>query len=113
MRKEDRVEVKKETNILFGVCREKNSSKIPEKVITKNISGGGMCITSNTEVKKGTVLAAEIVLNTEGMQKFRAYCETLWSRKSDDGYEAGVQFIGVKPSEEEQLKKYLENLIYN
>jgi c-di-GMP-binding flagellar brake protein YcgR len=115
MRKEDRVELKAETNILFGVCREKNSHKIPEKVMTKNISRGGLCVVSTVEMKKGTVLAAEIVLNTEGMEKFKAYCETVWSKKADETgtFEAGLQFIGLKPAEEKNLKQYLEKLIYN
>lgn len=115
MRKEDRVDLKTETNILFGVCREKNSHKIPEKVTTKNISGGGMCVVSNIELKKGTVLAAEVVLNTAGMDKFKAYCEAVWSRKADKSgnYETGLQFIGLKPAEEKQLKAYLKAYIYN
>lgn len=115
MRKADRVDLKKETNILFGVCREKNSHKIPETVITKNISGSGMCVVSDIEVKKGTVLAAEVVLNTVGTEKFKAYCEAVWSKKSEEtgNYEAGLQFIGLKPEEEKNLKNYLEKLIYN
>lgn len=115
MRKNERVELNTETNIIFGVCREKNSHKIPEKVMTKNISNGGICVVSNVEVKKGTVLAAEIVLNTEGMEKFKAYCETVWSKKCDEtgSYEAGLQFIGLKPAEEKNLRTYLEKLIYN
>jgi c-di-GMP-binding flagellar brake protein YcgR len=49
------------------------------------------------------------------MEKFKAYCETVWSRKSDEAgnYEAGLQFIGLLPSEEKNLKKYLDTLIYN
>jgi c-di-GMP-binding flagellar brake protein YcgR len=115
MRKDDRVELKTETNILFGVCREKNSHKIPEKVMTKNISNGGLCVVSDVEVKKGTVLATEIVLNTAGMEKFKAYCEVIWSRKADEGgkFETGLQFIGLKPMEEKLLEDYLKTYIYN
>ena len=115
MRKDDRVEIKTQTNILFGVCADKNSHKIPEKVMTKNISNGGLCVVSNIEMKKGTVLAAEIVLNTDGMEKFKAYCEAVWSRKSEEAgtYETGLQFIGLKPDEEKHLEEYLQKYIYN
>lgn len=115
MRKEDRVDLQKETNIIFGVCREKVSGCIPEKVFTKNISGGGMCIVSGTELKKGTVLGAEVLLNTQGMEKFKAYCEAVWSRKldSEDGYEVGLQFIDLKPTDEKNLRQFLQSYIYN
>lgn len=115
MRKDKRVELKTETNIIFGVCREKNSHKIPERVTTKNISNGGMCVVSNIELKKGTVLAAEVVLNTSGMERFKAYCEAVWSKKAENegNYETGLQFIGLKPEEEKHLKEYLKSYIYN
>jgi len=115
MRKDDRVELKTETNIIFGVCTDKNSHKIPEKVMTKNISNGGLCVVSTVEVKKGTVLAAEIVLNTDGMEKFKAYCEAVWSRETKEKgtFETGLQFIGLKPTEEKHLEEYLKAYIYN
>ncbi len=120
MRKKDmrkdklRVEMKKEASIIFGVCRNLNK-KMPEKVYTKNISKGGLCIVSDTELPKGAVLGAEIAINSGSMQTLKAYCEAVWSRKDEesDKYLAGLQFIGLKPSEERNLEEFLKNYILN
>jgi c-di-GMP-binding flagellar brake protein YcgR len=115
MRKHDRAELKTETRILFGVCREKNSHEIPEKVSTKNISTGGLCVVSNVELKRGTVIAAEIFLNKEGTEKFKAYCEAVWSRKETDSgyYETGLRFIDLKNSDEGNLKEFVNKNLLN
>jgi hypothetical protein len=112
MRKDpNRVSIEKPANILFAVCREKNDRRMPERVLTKNISSGGLCVVSDIEVKKGTVLAAEIIFDAAGLGRLKAYCEAMWSKQTGENgqYEVGLQFIGLKDSESKNLKEFIHS----
>jgi c-di-GMP-binding flagellar brake protein YcgR len=110
-----RINVEKEINILFALRTGEAGGKVPEQVVTKNISAGGLCILSGGELAKGTVIAAEINLQADRLEKLKAYCEAVWSRKEEETgqYETGLQFIGLKDSESIRLKEYLNTYLYN
>jgi c-di-GMP-binding flagellar brake protein YcgR len=111
----DRICAEKRMNILFSVTDDNSVGNIPDTVRTKNISLGGMCVVSDSGINKGTVIAAEIILNDEGCERIKAYCEAKWSRKLDDSgiFESGFQFIGLREESEKHLKAFISKHIKN
>jgi len=105
-----RLAVEREIKILQAAAAHELSPKMPEKAYIKNLSGGGLCIVSDTRIKKGTVIEADVLLRTHGLEKFRAYILAVWSRESEEPgcFETGMQFLGIKQEAFNGLEHYLK-----
>jgi|GEM_PF-6243395 hypothetical protein len=105
-----RLAVEREIKILQAAAANEISPEIPEKAFIKNLSGGGLCIVSGIRIKKGTVIEADVMLRTEGLEKFRAYIMAVWSRESEETgcFETGAQFLGMKQEDATVLERYIK-----
>lgn len=85
--------------------------KTPGLLKTRNISLGGLCVVSGSEICKGTVMEAEIFLQPGGPEKLRAFCRVAWTRKmpKESGYETGIQFAGVKDRDCNFIKEFVNS----
>lgn len=108
-----RLEVEREIKILQAAAANDISPEVPKKVYTKNISNGGMCLISDGRIKEGTIIEADVLLRTDGLEKFRAYMMAVWSRAFDgEGcFETGAQFLAMKEADSARLEKYIQNHI--
>lgn len=104
-----RVEVEREIVILQAAAPHEISPKISEKAVIKNISSGGICVVSDECIKKGTVIEADVMLRTSGMEKFRAYIKAVWSKESCGRgcFETGMEFLGIKETDLIILRRYI------
>ena len=105
-----RLTIEREMRILQAAASNTISPEFPETVRIKNISQGGLCVVAGTQIQKGVVIEAEILLRGHTLDKFKAYCQVVWSRLSpEDGtYETGLQFLGVKETDAMQLTDYIK-----
>lgn len=105
-----RLAVEREIKILQAASANEISPRMAEKALIKNLSGGGLCIVSTIQIKKGTVIEADVLLRTDGLEKFRAYILAVWSRESaEPGYfETGAQFLGMKQEDSTGLERYIK-----
>jgi len=81
----------------------------PVKVCTKNISGSGACIISETDIPKNTMLEMELDL-TDGTQiKTRGVVvrsQEVEARKGRN-YEVGVYFTDISKKDQDRLIRYI------
>ena len=76
--------------------------EMPHEAETVNISGGGACFKSDSEVPNGSVIAVEITL-PKARAPVLAMGKVVWSKQNEDGtYENGVEFwwLGYRGEEE-------------
>ena len=109
-----RVAVEREIKILQAAAANEISPKIAEKAFIKNLSAGGLCIVSGMRIKKGTVIEADVMLRTDGLEKFRAYLLAVWSRESAETgcFETGAQFLGMKQEDSIGLERYINQHLH-
>jgi hypothetical protein len=111
----NRICADKQMNILFAVGIDNSLGTVPEKVIIKNISKGGLCVVSDTGIGAGTVIAAEIILDGAGKESVKVYCEAKWTRKPSKNHrhETGMEFICFRGNGENLLKEFIDNYSEN
>ena len=75
----------------------------PIQQFTVNISGGGICFTSEEIIHKGTMLALEMD-SEDFASPILALARVAWCRQSRDGYEIGAEFwwIGWQNNDAQQ-----------
>ena len=77
-----------------------------KKAKAKDISIGGICITTNHQISEGTVLFLVIPLKDKGIIK--AIGEVLWSEKiSNAHYETGIEFFSLNDSSKNKISSYV------
>lgn len=84
------------------------------KVVTGDLSGGGLFIKSDTLLEVGEKLLVNLRL-PERVDSVIIKCEVMWARESDsDSVNGppgmGVKFIDMTEEDREALEKYLEDL---
>ncbi|MBN1698248.1 MAG: PilZ domain-containing protein [Spirochaetales bacterium] len=72
----------------------------------KNISQGGLCITTDHFISKGTLLFLVVSLSRKGM--IQVIGESVWCRKKGEGvYENGISFFCLDDFNVRKLKEYI------
>ncbi len=107
-RQSNRLDIEREMYILQAAASNELFPSFPPIVTVKNISEGGICVVSDSELRAGTVLEAEILLRSHDLERFKVFCQAVWTKKSTGGYETGMQFLGIKETDGMQLKQYIK-----
>lgn len=83
--------------------------KNPIKAYTKNISGSGLCVISETDIPKHTEIKIELELSTE--MSISAKCLTLRGAPAElrkgKGYELGMHFTEIPKKSQDNLIKFI------
>jgi c-di-GMP-binding flagellar brake protein YcgR len=110
-----RICAEKQVKILFAAGDSGGINSAPDALITKNISMGGLCALSDAGIEKGTVMAAEIILEHGENGSIKVYCESRWTRKPGESgrHETGMQFISFRGDSEKHLKEFIESQAKN
>jgi hypothetical protein len=89
--------------------------KTPGLLKTRNISLGGLCVVSDIEICRDTVMETEIFLQPGGVKNLHAFCRVAWSKKTqkENGYETGMQFLGVKDRACDFIKEFVNSKLPN
>ena len=105
-----RLSIEREMRILQAAAANDVSPEFPATATIKNISHGGLCVTAGSPINRGVVIEAEIILRGHPLEKFKAYCQAVWYKKTDEDtvYEIGLQFLGIKETDAAQLKQYIQ-----
>jgi c-di-GMP-binding flagellar brake protein YcgR len=81
----------------------------PVKAYTKNLSGSGVCVISDTNFPKGSNVRIELDLSND--VRFRARCVVLRSQpievRKGKSYELGIHFIEIKNRDQDNLIKFI------
>jgi c-di-GMP-binding flagellar brake protein YcgR len=106
----DRLKIERYMKIMQAAASNELSPEVPDRVMIKNISGGGLCVTSEKVLRAGVVIEAEVMLYADGLERFKVYCQAVWARRSESTglYEAGLRFLGIKETDGIQLKEYIK-----
>jgi hypothetical protein len=104
-----RLEIEKDVFILQAFNTEKHELELPDHLKLKNISRSGLCLISDIELKQGTVIEAEIMLE-DVQDSVTAYCQAVWNKKNGKNrqFETGMKFLGIKDEDSENLGVFLE-----
>ncbi len=101
-------------NFLVDVVYHKRPSTEKEKLsLSKNISGGGICLIVYEELKKSQLLDLEIYLPKEEMP-IKALGKTAWVNEFVIGdaskgvrYDVGIEFIKINKEDLDKVNKYV------
>lgn len=87
------------------------------EVFSKNISAGGLCITTSEEIVSDTPLQLEIWI-PDLKDPIRALARVVWQRKfeaasekSDLYFDTGIEFTGISDFDRFNLNRYVLNNI--
>ncbi|MCM8756761.1 MAG: PilZ domain-containing protein [Candidatus Omnitrophica bacterium] len=85
---------------------------IKELANTKNISGGGVCITVNEKIEKGTILFLKINLpekdnSIEAKGKVMWCAEFISSALKEPRYDLGIEFVDIKEVDRQKVFQYV------
>jgi len=83
---------------------------LPHRGRTVNISGGGLCFTSESEIPEGKTVALALDLPNVGLF---AVGKIMWTKPAgEDFFESGVQFLFSKQREKEEFEaEELDSLV--
>lgn len=77
------------------------------KATAKNISIGGICISTDCVISHGTILFLVIPLNCTGI--IQTIGEVVWSKSiSETDYETGIEFLSIDDFSKEKISAYLD-----
>jgi len=101
-------------NLLVDVVYHKRPSTQKEKLsLSKNISGGGICLIVYEELKKSQLLELEIYLPEEETP-IKALGKVAWVNEFVIGdaskgirYDVGIEFVEIKGEDLGQVNKYV------
>lgn len=117
----------KETSVTVNRLEYPLTKVKAEPVTTKNLSGNGICFTSQTKYKPNTLLDLKIelrgwqqhlhniasIIDAATLTKpLTAIGEVMWSKElpEGDGYEVGVFFKDIYEDDYRAFLKYLERI---
>lgn len=96
----------------YRVIEKDNFQDDPIRQFTVNISGGGICFESETEIDEGTMLALE--LESEQFESpVLALAKVTWCKKTRRSYEIGAEFwwIGWQNNDAQQsIAEYITSI---
>lgn len=105
------VSVKVEYKLLETQPKEIHSS------LTKDISGGGICLIADEELKSGTFLELKIYLPKES-EPILALGRIAWSKsfiigdeKTGKRFDVGIEFIKIEEVKREKINQYIFSYI--
>ncbi|RLG13300.1 hypothetical protein DRN69_05815 [Candidatus Pacearchaeota archaeon] len=80
--------------------------------VLRNISRGGICITTSCLLKKGEVIDLEIRLPTRETVKSQGKVNwvkeaNLYDLSKNLEFETGIEFLDIKPEDRERLSKFI------
>jgi c-di-GMP-binding flagellar brake protein YcgR len=103
-----RLSLNEDVFVLNAVGPKGHEVHLSGDVRVKNISSGGMCILTEIELEKGTVIEAEIELE-DVLNAIRAYCQTVWKsrRVERHQFQTGMKYIGLKDLDDKHLEDFL------
>ena len=87
----------------------KAAEAAPVKAYTKNLSGSGACIISDTDFPKGSYVRVELTLGNDVV--FKARCVVLRNEQIEirkgKRYELGVRFVEIGKRDQDNLIRYI------
>ena len=94
--------------------RAENDSEVTN--VTKNISGGGICLQVDSSVKPQDVLEFQITLPTKKMIDSKGVVRWIEDfgiigEKSKSRYEAGIEFININDKDREEIKQFVFSIL--
>lgn len=97
-------------DIIVRISGQNKDTKEPKiRAFTKNISGAGMCIVTDTEIRKNSELDVE--LNLQDNVTIKARCEVVRSTwfevMNSRSFELGLQFTKISSSDQNALIKFI------
>ena len=105
------VRLKRDVNIRWTKADEAQETAAQAQDITMDISEGGICLITYEELPIGKELNLEMELPT-GKTIF-SKAKVSWVRefeiigeKTEKGYEVGVQFVDISPSDREEISRF-------
>jgi len=88
-----------------------------EKEVTKNISGGGICLIAEEKLNKGDTLYLEIELPSGELIYARG--RVVWVNEYEiigvevkKKYDVGIEFIEIKEEDREEIGRYIFTLLH-
>lgn len=88
---------------------DKAAEIAPVKAYTRNLSGSGVCVVSDTYFAKNSEVTVELDLNSN--IRFRAKCVILRSQpievRKSKSYELGMHFTEISPKNQDNLIKFI------
>ena len=94
--------VSKEYRVSYSLIDQEQVEQNPANGLAVNISGGGICFTSEGPLDKGVMVALDI--DADDLQSsILALAKVQWCKASGDSYEVGAEFwwIGWRDNEEQ------------
>ena len=91
--------------------RAQESQSVSLLGLSKDVSRDGVCINSNDQLEKGTVVDLEIDLPDDS-RPVRTTGKVMWTKASqnkDDGINYGVQFVSIDPIDKFRVLDYAYN----
>jgi c-di-GMP-binding flagellar brake protein YcgR len=101
-------------NVAVGWSKVAGSSQdaADSRDMTKNISGGGICLIVNEKVGPGDRISLNIELPTSKI--IRAEGRVVWTkdfsivgRENEKKYDAGIEFTNISEEDREEIKKFV------
>ncbi|PON14984.1 hypothetical protein C2W62_26200 [Candidatus Entotheonella serta] len=92
--------VSKEYRVSYSLVDQEQFDRNPVSSLAVNISGGGICFTSEEPLAKGSMVALDIDAD-DLHSSILALAKVKWSKSSGDSYEIGAEFwwIGWRDNE--------------
>lgn len=78
--------------------------------LTKDVSRDGVCVNSNDDIKKGTVVTLEIDL-PDDPRPIKTAGKIMWAKTTnkDEGVDYGIQFTNIDPIDKFRVLDYAYN----
>jgi len=102
--------MEKEVDITFSLFRGgKTDTAATFEGITRNISAGGLCFTTKTNVHPGMII--DLVLQLKDEDIFVCLARIIRSQRcvNSEGYDVAVCFLDLPNEERQRLNKYIYN----
>jgi c-di-GMP-binding flagellar brake protein YcgR len=95
--------------VVEDLINSDDKTKIPKDAVTKNISGGGVCIRLDEELDINKLIKCDLSLSKT--KKIRFYGKVVRKNKLDDNttfkFEAGVLFEKIEYSDKEAIVRFI------
>ena len=83
--------VSKEYRVSYSLVDQEQFDRNPVSSLAVNISGGGLCFSSEEPLAKGSMVALDIDAD-DLHSSILALAKVKWCKTLDDGYEIGAEF---------------------
>ncbi len=83
--------LRSEWQLTYRVLEDDKFLADPIRQFTVNISGGGICFTSEAELNTNTMVALELV-SEQFPSPILALAKVVWCKQPREGYEVGAEF---------------------